>query len=696
MLAKLRQDRNIPHLLSRKIDVMGNLSNRKNLKRIFFDEVGLSYKLLVILIIFLSSSSLSAQNSFITNLGTTSICTGESTTIQVIAKAGVGPYTIVYSDGSVNDTITNYSSSSDEGDYGGDPISVMPLVTTTYSLVAIIDSYSIPLPVSSETVTITVHPLPSSIAVTTNPSSPVCPGVNFEISATATNGDTYELWNEANTVKLNDLPLDTSITSTTNFTVRAISSFGCITTAPFTVELESTPPDITCPGNQTLFALAGSCEVSLPDYVDSAIVSDNCNLVNGITITQNPAAGTLIADHGTIQEVWLIATDEAGNSDSCAFYVTLNDTINPTINNLPGNISVNNDNNECGAVVTWVEPSSADNCSGHSISQTSGLSNNTLFPIGETTIIYTASDAAGNTSLDSFMVTVTDNEKPTISCPIDITQDTDVGECVANVTYTAPTGTDNCSGSNTIQTAGLASGSDFPIGVTTNTFLVTDAYGNSDSCSFTVTITDNEDPVIIDLPSDITVSAIDGGCDSIVTWNQPLFSDNCSGGSITQVAGLVSGSNFPIGSTWIKYEASDNVGNVVQDSFLVTVLDSEDPTISCPSDITSAAGLDSCSKTLVVPEITFDDNCTGSVLTWETTGSTVISGSGQPGTQTFNLGTTTVELTVTDASTNTKSCSLDVVINDEQVPSIVCPSTMAMDAALGLCTKRYNNPNHCF
>ena len=478
--------------------------------------------------------------------------------------------------------------------------------------------------------------------------------------------------------------------------MRAISSFGCITTAPFTVELESTPPDITCPGNQTLFALAGSCEVSLPDYVDSAVVSDNCNLVNGITITQKPAAGTLIADHGTIQEVWLIATDEAGNSDSCAFNVTLNDTINPSINNLPGNISVNNDNNQCGAVVTWVEPSSADNCSGHSISQTSGPSNNTLFPIGETTIIYTASDAAGNTSLDSFMVTVTDNEKPTISCPIDITQDMDEGECVANVTYTAPTGSDNCSGSNTTQTAGLASGSDFPIGVTTNTFLVTDAYGNSDSCSFTVTITDNEDPVIIDLPSDITVSAIDGGCDSIVSWNQPSFSDNCSGGSITQVAGLASGSNFPIGLTWIKYEARDNVGNVVQDSFLVTVLDSEDPTISCPSDITSAAGLDSCSKTLVIPDITFDDNCTGSALTWETTGSTVISGSGQPGTQTFELGTTTLELTVTDASTNTKSCSLDVVIDDEQVPSIVCPSTMAMDATSGLCTKDTTIPTIVF
>jgi hypothetical protein len=38
------------------------------------------------------------------------------------------------------------------------------------------------------------------------------------------------------------------------------------------------------------------------------------------------------------------------------------------------------------------------------------------------------------------------------------------------------------------QTAGLASGSDFPIGTTTNTFVVTDVEGNSVTCSFDVIV----------------------------------------------------------------------------------------------------------------------------------------------------------------------------------------------------------------
>jgi HYR domain len=39
-----------------------------------------------------------------------------------------------------------------------------------------------------------------------------------------------------------------------------------------------------------------------------------------------------------------------------------------------------------------------------------------------------------------------------------------------------------------VQTAGLASGNAFPVGVTTNTFRVTDAAGNLATCSFTVSV----------------------------------------------------------------------------------------------------------------------------------------------------------------------------------------------------------------
>src|SRR5205814_2058167 len=60
--------------------------------------------------------------------------------------------------------------------------------------------------------------------------------------------------------------------------------------------------------------------------------------------------------------------------------------------------------------------------------------------------------------------------------------------------YTAPVGTDNCPGSTTIQTAGLASGATFPVGTTINSFKVTDAAGNHTECSFNVVVTDNEKP----------------------------------------------------------------------------------------------------------------------------------------------------------------------------------------------------------
>jgi HYR domain/Immunoglobulin domain/FIMAH domain len=80
-----------------------------------------------------------------------------------------------------------------------------------------------------------------------------------------------------------------------------------------------------------------------------------------------------------------------------------------------------------------------------------------------------------------------DSTPPTITCPSNITvQPTCPSGAV--VTYTAPVGVDNCPGAMTTRTAGLASGSVFPIGTTTVTYTVTDTSGNSASCSFTVTV----------------------------------------------------------------------------------------------------------------------------------------------------------------------------------------------------------------
>jgi len=79
----------------------------------------------------------------------------------------------------------------------------------------------------------------------------------------------------------------------------------------------------------------------------------------------------------------------------------------------------------------------------------------------------------------SVNLTVNDTRPPTIICNADIIADFDPAVNGAAVTYTAPVGTDNSPGATTMRIAGLASGSIFPLGATTNMFRATDAAGNT-------------------------------------------------------------------------------------------------------------------------------------------------------------------------------------------------------------------------
>jgi len=86
------------------------------------------------------------------------------------------------------------------------------------------------------------------------------------------------------------------------------------------------------------------------------------------------------------------------------------------------------------------------------------------YPVGVTNVSVTVTDDTGNSSTCSYTtVTVIDDENPTITCPADISV-TGTSSAGAVVTYTTPVGTDNCTGATTTQTAGLPSGSTFPLG----------------------------------------------------------------------------------------------------------------------------------------------------------------------------------------------------------------------------------------
>jgi HYR domain/Ig-like domain CHU_C associated/Secretion system C-terminal sorting domain len=186
-----------------------------------------------------------------------------------------------------------------------------------------------------------------------------------------------------------------------------------------------------------------------------------------------------------------------GTTATCTSVVVRRDDVGPVVSLCPKDTLVANTVGQCGAIVSFNVPKGVDSCSDTVyVKRVAGLAPGSFFPVGVTEVKYELSDTIGNVSVCSFKVTVADEELPVITCVENIEANNDPGECGAIVTYEVPVGTDNCPNAVTNRTAGLGSGAFFPVGVTKETYMVTDAAGNVDSCSFTITVKDVELPVI--------------------------------------------------------------------------------------------------------------------------------------------------------------------------------------------------------
>jgi uncharacterized lipoprotein YddW (UPF0748 family) len=197
------------------------------------------------------------------------------------------------------------------------------------------------------------------------------------------------------------------------------------------------PPTITCPDNQTV-QVDAACTVTVPDYRSLAIVSDDVTPVNQLTITQTPAAGTILTGTGT-HNITLTATDAAGKSASCSFTVTAADTIAPTISAISADpavlLSPNHKmrditvlytlNDNCGTATSTLSVSSNEPGNGkgdgnkepdykvidaHHVqlrAERLGNGDGRIY-----TITITATDAAGNVSKQDVVVTVPHDQAP--------------------------------------------------------------------------------------------------------------------------------------------------------------------------------------------------------------------------------------------------------------------------------------------
>jgi hypothetical protein len=232
----------------------------------------------------------------------------------------------------------------------------------------------------------------------------------------------------------------------------------------------------------------------------------------------------------------------------------------------------------CGTVVddaTLGTATASDNCLGVTITR-SGVPAGNFFPVGTTTIIYTATDAGGNTATAGQTVTVIDNMPPTVTAPAPVTVTTGAGatSCgvyISDATLGTATASDNC-GSVSITRSGVPAGNFFPVGTTTITYKATDLVGNEADATQIVTVIDNQQPILA-CPSNITVAGnIPGSCSANVSVVAPAATDNCgatvSGG---RSDGQPLGAPYPLGTTTITWTAIDAAGNTASCQQQVTV-----------------------------------------------------------------------------------------------------------------------------
>jgi len=223
-----------------------------------------------------------------------------------------------------------------------------------------------------------------------------------------------------------------------------------------------------------------------------------------------------------------------------------------------------------------------------------GIPPGNLFPVGTTTVTYTATDGAGHTASATQQVTVTDNTPPVIYAP-------------ANASYTCPeqvpalsasqafgpdlnTGEpdptkpvfDNC-GSPAVTATQTTSGvgSTASPRIITRTYTALDTHGNTASAIQVITVTDGTPPTIT-APANVTAYTGPSAttCDTVVSntaLGTATAQDNCAG---VTVARSPSGNTFPVGTTTVTWTATDWAGNTATATQTVTVIDDTPPTIT--------------------------------------------------------------------------------------------------------------------
>ncbi len=403
--------------------------------------------------------------------------------------------------------------------------------------------------------------------------------------------------------------------------------------------------------------------VNIVDTTAPKIVSPSTVTFEATSLNQNvvPLGNATVSDNGIIKSVtnnatqffplgkttilW-VATDASGNKANATQIVDVVHTTPPKLT-VPTNITFEATSLKDNAVpignatATDIQPVTITN----NASKT--------FPLGKTTILWTAKDTSGNTSNGTQTIDVVDTTAPKITQPTSITVEaTSLGDNA--VSLNNPTVVD-------LQPVSITNNASktFPLGKTTILWIATDESGNKANATQIVIVKDTTAPKIT-APSAVNVVA-KSVSDNIVSIGNATATDNVKLISLTNNASKT----FPLGKTTVLWVATDEVGNKANATQIIDIENTTPPQLTVPAGITfEATSLNN--NTVPIGNATAIDI--------------------QPVTITnnapkeFPLGKTTILWVATDASGNKANATQIVDVVHTIPPKLTVPANVTFEA----------------
>ncbi|XP_038071849.1 hyalin-like [Patiria miniata] len=448
-----------------------------------------------------------------------------------------------------------------------------------------------------------------------------------------------------------------------------------------TCEKDYLPPAfLFCPAD--FFVQAADDEDSAQASWNDPTAEDNSGVAP--TISCDHVSGSRFTAGST--RVTCTASDGENNMSHCTFNITVSDEKIPNIT-CPGNGVWNVDAESAFAtVVLSPAPKAVDNIDGSVVVtcfgnlKPIGLPED-QYPVGETFVKCYANDSSANQASCSFTVTVLDNEGPVVTCPRNIVNNVEPGMPDAAVDWRPPTAEDvvegpipvvNCTDHNGKD---AESGDRFPAGNITITCSAFDSVGNEGNCSFLITVNDNEAPIMT-CPANISRNVDPGQSVGTIDWpTEPSANDTVDGPLAVTCYDdsdkvVNSGDEFSVRDTVVTCKASDASHNEGSCRFIITVIDNEDPLISCPESIFKDLEAGSAVGIIDWPTLpSANDIVDGPLAVTCHDESDKLVNSGDE----FSVGVTEVTCIASDNSNNEANCSFTINLKDVEGPIVTCP-----------------------